>query len=152
MMSTNPLPVRLLQYAVFLAVMYVAIQLSLAWGVEKKAWWQMSWELIAGGSIGAIAGLLFFAVFGSVGWVCGALYGALGLLSLMLGGALGGLGLGAIVHVLRDPQKYNYDWPVIVAVLVCGFVLARALSVLATRTALRSSQTAKLLAPPSGDA
>lgn len=151
-MSPHPLPVRLLQYAVFLAVMYVALQLSFAWGVEKKAWWQMSWEFIAGGSIGAIAGLVFFVVFGAIGWVCGALYGALGLLSLMLGGALGGLGLGAMVHILRDPQKYNFDWPVIVAVLVCGFVIARALSTLAARTALRSSQAAKLLASPRGDA
>lgn len=127
----------LLKAAVCSAVMYVAIQVALAYGVERKTWLQLSWEFIAGGSVGAIAGVAFFLVFGAVGWVCGALYGSVGLIALMFGGALGGLGLGAVANILRNPQSYEFDWAIIIASLSIGLLLAHVLSSLAVRLVSR---------------
>ncbi|MBN8450222.1 MAG: hypothetical protein J0M13_14660 [Candidatus Accumulibacter sp.] len=119
--------------------MYLAIQLALAVGVERKSWLQLSWEFLVGGTLGAIAGVAFFFIFGAIGFVCGALFGSLGLLSLMLGGALGGLGLGALVNIARDPQRYNFHWPTISAILLVGLLLARFASSLARRAAEKSA-------------
>lgn len=134
-MSSRKISVYLLRYAVFGAVMYFSIQLALAWGVEEKSWFELAWDYIAGGSIGVIAGLVFFFAFGAVGWVSGALYGSIGLLSLMVGGGLGGLGLGAIVNVFRRPEKYNFDWLVISLVLLAGIMTAHLVSQIVGRFA-----------------
>ena len=81
---------RMLVYlSVFMAIMYAFLQLAIALGIEKKAFHTYAWDLIAGGSTGALMGLLFFLVFGGIGWVSGAIFGSIGLISLMLGGALG---------------------------------------------------------------
>lgn len=131
--------VRLIRSAVWLAVMYFALQLAVVLGVEKKSWLQMSWELVFGGSIGAIAGLTFFFLFGAIGWVCGAFYGAVGLVSLMVGGALGGLGLGVLANIFRNPQKYVFAWPTILLVVAIGLVVANVLSAVAGRFATRAT-------------
>jgi hypothetical protein len=65
---------------------------------------------------------------GAVGWVSGIAYGAIGLLGLVVGGAIGGLGLGALVHIIRDPDSYNFHPLAIVPTLTVGFYLARAAS------------------------
>jgi len=91
-MRTGRLPVKLVETAVFLAGLYVALQLALYWGVETKTWWERSWDLVTGGAIGAIAGVMGFFVVGAIGWVSGPMFGAVGLLGLMGGGALGGMG------------------------------------------------------------
>jgi hypothetical protein len=127
---------KLLRAAVFMAVMYVAIQLAIAWGVDKKSWLQMSWEYLLGGSLGAVAGLSFFLAFGAIGWVCGALYGSLGFLWLMAGGAMGGLGLGAVANIARNPQQYTFHWYINLPVLLFGFVLARFISSAVVRWAI----------------
>ena len=107
------------------AVLWLCTQVILALGVEKKSIFQIFADILGGGTAGAVMGLLFFLVFGSIGWVSGALYGALGLLSLMVGGALGGLGLGAIMHIARNPGQYNYDLPVILVGIVVTFLLVK---------------------------
>lgn len=134
---------RLLRAAVFMAVMYVAIQLAIGWGVDKKSWLQMSWDYLLGGSFGAMAGLAFFLLFGAVGWVCGALYGSLGLLWLMIGGSLGGLGIGALANIVRNPQQYTFHWYIIVPVLLLGIVVAKFVSTSVVQWA------AARLSPPS---
>ncbi|RDH80663.1 MAG: hypothetical protein DIZ80_16665 [endosymbiont of Galathealinum brachiosum] len=95
------------------ATLWACIQIILFVGVEKKSFIQMFADIIGGGTIGATIGILFFIVFGAIGWVSGALYGALGVLSLMLGGALGGLGLGSLIHIARNPNHYSFNVPVI---------------------------------------
>lgn len=137
-MTTRGVALKLLQCAVFLAVMFVAIQVAIVIGVERKSWLQLSWEFLVGGS-----GVVFFVIFGAIGWVCGALYGGLGLLSLMVGGALGGLGLGAVANIARNPHEYNFHWPSIIAVLVVGFFVAQFLSSMALRAAVRSTAAQK---------
>jgi hypothetical protein len=126
---------RLLRAAVFMAVMYVAIQLAIAWGVDKKSWLEMSWEYLLGGSLGAMAGLAFFLLFGAIGWVCGALYGSLGLFWLMVGGAMGGLGLGALANIVRNPQQYVFHLHIILPVLLLGLLLAKTISSVIVRWA-----------------
>ena len=79
-MERVPPSVRLAQLAAFVGVMYFAIQLAIHLGIEKKTWWQFSWEIITGGTLGAIAGVAFFVLVGAVGLVSGAMFGALGLL------------------------------------------------------------------------
>jgi hypothetical protein len=142
-MTTRGVALKLLHCAVFLAVMFVAIQVAIVIGVERKSWLQLSWEFLVGGSLGAIAGVVFFVIFGAIGWVCGALYGGLGLLSLMVGGALGGLGLGAVANIARNPHEYNFHWPSIIAVLVVGSFVAQFLSSMALRAAVRSTAAQK---------
>ena len=137
-MTTRGVALKLLQCAVFLAVMFVAIQVAIVIGVERKSWLQLSWEFLVGGS-----GVVFFVIFGAIGWVCGALYGGLGLLSLMVGGALGGLGLGAVANIARNPHEYNFHWPSIIAVLVVGSFVAKFLSSMALRAAVRSTAAQK---------
>jgi hypothetical protein len=132
-MNSNAVTLKLLHVAVFMAVMYVAIQVGVAWGIEKKSWLLVSWELVAGGSLGALAGLSFFILFGAIGWVCGTLYGAVGLFWLMVGGGLGGLGLGTPANIARNPERYNFHWPILLGVLVVGFFAARTLSAMAVR-------------------
>lgn len=134
---------RVVQAVTFFIVMYVAVQLAIYWGVDEKTWWQRSWEFLAGGSVGAIIGVVFFFVFGAIGWVSGPVFGALGLFGLMMGGALGGLGLGALLHIARSPSDFSYNAPVIVLVLLLGVAVALGLATLlgrATRGALQQEQ------------
>jgi len=98
---------KLVYASVFMVIMLAFLLLAITLGIEKKAFHTYAWDLIAGGSTGALTGLLFFLVFGGVGWVSGAIYGSIGLISLMLGGALGGLGLSSIVHVQDTPIIMN---------------------------------------------
>jgi hypothetical protein len=64
-------------------------------GIDERSWLQHSWELLTGGITGTTLGIFFFVIFGSIGWVRGALYGAIGLIGLALEGFLGELGIGA---------------------------------------------------------
>ena len=127
-MYSKPIALKLIRYAVLMAVLYVALLIAIVWGIEEKSWIERSWDLLAGGSFGAMAGLVFFLLFGAIGWVTGAIYGSLGLLSLMLGGALGGLGLGAVVNIARNPDHYNFNLPTLILVLIVGGTLAYFLS------------------------
>jgi hypothetical protein len=120
--------VKAAEVAAFLAVMYAAIQVAITLGVHEKPWWQRYWECVIGGSVGAIAGIAFFVIFGAIGWVCGPIYGAVGLIGLALGGAFGGLGLGALVNIMRNPDKYSFAWSTIVISLVVGVALAKIIS------------------------
>lgn len=142
-MYSKPVVLKLIRLAIFMAVMYVALQIAVSFGIQSKSWFQMSWELVAGGSFGAIAGLAFFLIFGAIGWVCGAIYGSIGLLWLMVGGALGGLGLGALANIVRNPQRYNFNWTILILVLLAGFFLAKVLSAWAVRRVCDSIPQAK---------
>ncbi len=124
---------QLTQAVIFSVVTYVAVQLAIYWGVDEKSWWQMSWEFVTGGSLGAIAGLAFFVIVGAVGWVSGPIFGSIGLLGLMAGGALGGMGLGALVSIARNPSDFNFSMPTVVATMLVGIVVALALSSLIGR-------------------
>lgn len=135
-----PLTRMLIQAAVFSTVLYITIQVALSLGVERKSWLHLSWEFLAGGSLGAIAGVTFFLLFGAIGWVCGALYGSISLLSLMIGGGLGGLGLGALANILRSPENYIFHWPTIGVILVLGIAIAHVMSSLALRLLVRRVQ------------
>jgi hypothetical protein len=127
-MYSKPLALKLIRVTVFMAVMFIALQIAISFGVEKKSWFQRSWELVVGGSFGALAGLTFFLVVGAIGWVSGVLYGSVGLIGLMIGGALGGLGMGALANIIRNPQSYNFHWPILIGVLLMGWLLAKVLS------------------------
>ena len=140
-MYSKPLALKLIKVAVYATVMYLSLLIGFAWGVEEKTWFQMSWDLIAGGAIGALTGFLFFITFGAIGWVCGALYGALGVVSLVFGGAIGGLGLGSFVNFLRAPDSYNVDWPILIGTLLVGVIVAKVLSSIVARAA------SKLISP-----
>jgi hypothetical protein len=134
-MYSKPVVLKLIRLAVFMAVMYVSLQIAISFGIQSKSGFQMFWELVVGGSFGALSGLAFFLIFGAIGWVCGALYGSIGLLWLMVGGALGGLGMGALANIIRNPQKYNFNWPILIFGLLAGFFLAKVLSEWAVRRA-----------------
>jgi hypothetical protein len=70
--------------------------------------------------IGGLAGLLVFLFIGTIGWVAaGVFYGALGLFSLVAGGILGGLGLGSVVDVIRNPGDYSFNLFVISIWFAC---------------------------------
>lgn len=107
------------------AMFWCCIQVILLIGVEKKSLLQMFADIVGGGAAGALLGLVFFLVFGAIGWVSGALYGALGLLSLMSGGALAGLGLGSVIHIARNPNHYSFNVPVILMGIVFSWVLVK---------------------------
>ena len=107
------------------ATMWFSIHLILLLGVEKKSLFQMFADILGGGTTGALTGLLFFLLFGAIGWVSGALYGAFGLLSLMFGGALAGLGLGSIIHIARNPDHYNFNITVILVGVVVMYLLVK---------------------------
>ena len=55
-----------------MAIMYAAVQLALYLGVEEKSRWQQSWEIVTGGGLGLLAGLIFFCYLvpsaGCQGW------------------------------------------------------------------------------------
>ncbi|WP_289282339.1 MULTISPECIES: hypothetical protein [unclassified Methylophaga] len=104
---------------------WVCLQLILFFGVEKKSFLQIFADILGGGAAGAGLGILFFLVFGAIGWVSGAIYGALGLFSLMLGGALGGLGIGSLIHIARNPDHYNFNFPIILVGSFVSFLLIR---------------------------
>ncbi len=139
-MAASSLSMRVAQGATIAVVMYATVQLALYLGIEEKSWLQRSWELVAGGGIGLLAGVAFFVVFGAIGWVSGLAYGAIGLLGLATGGALGGLGLGALMNVIRDPDKYKIDHFTVVAVLAIGAVIAGWLARIVGRKLSRQSQ------------
>ena len=123
-MPVLPPAFRIAQAAAIAVVMYGAIQLALYLGVEEKSWLQRSWEFLAGGTVGLVAGLLFFLLVGAIGWVSGPVFGAVGVIGLAAGGALGGLGLGALVNVVRDPDKYNISYLTVFVVVLGGAVIA----------------------------
>ena len=91
------------------ATMCLCLQIILVLGVEEKSLFQIFADIIAGGTVGVAIGVGFFLIFGAVGWVSGAIYGAFGLFTLMLGGALGGFGVGSLIHIVRNPNHYNYN-------------------------------------------
>jgi len=130
-MYSKPIALKLIRVAVFMALVYFTLLAAGALGVEDKSWFERSWDLLAGGSFGAVAGLVFFLLFGAIGWVSGVVYGSLGLLSLMMGGALGGLGLGTIVNMVRHPDDYTVNYPLFFFILFAGVALAYYLSNLA---------------------
>jgi hypothetical protein len=140
---------RLVRVAVNFAIMYVFLLLALHWGVETKSLWQRSWEFFTGGFLGIGAGIAFFFIVGAIGWVSGPVYGAVGLFGLMSGGALGGMGLGALVNIIRNPDHYNHNIPVILIVLVIGVLVARAASSFACRKLTQAANPqSQLLDPP----
>ena len=106
-------------------MLWLCIQIILVLGVEEKSFFQIFADILGGGTVGAAMGILFFFVFGAIGFVSGAIYGALGLISLMLGGALGGLGLGSLIHVARNPSHYNFNIPVILVGILVSFLLMK---------------------------
>lgn len=140
-MTAFPPHVRIAQVATITVVMYAVTQLALFLGVDEKSWFQQSWELVTGGSIGLLAGVVFFLVFGAIGWVSGPIYGAIGLLGMAAGGALGGLGLGALVNVIRDPDHYNISYITVVGVLIVGSVIAGWLARIVGRKLQRPSHS-----------
>ena len=96
----------------FFAVFSAANIVAVVFFTEEKSWFEMSWELVTGGSFGALAGLLFYLLIGGIGFVAGPLiYGSLGLLSLIIGGTLTGLGFGTIANAFRHPDNLNYINP-----------------------------------------
>lgn len=119
-MRPTPSAIRLAQVVTIAVVMYAAIQLAFYLGVDEKSWIQRSWEILAGGGFGLVAGAVVFALVGTIGWVSGPVFGAVGLIGLATGGALGGLGLGAVVNVIRDPDRYNIDFVTVVGVIIVG--------------------------------
>ena len=113
------------KYSVMGAAGWACIQTILFFAVEKKSFFQIFADIIGGGTAGAAAGAIFFLVFGAIGFVSGAIYGAFGLFALMVGGALGGMGLGALVHIARNPNQYVFNWPVILIGAVISYVFVK---------------------------
>jgi vacuolar-type H+-ATPase subunit I/STV1 len=143
---------RLLEAALFMAIMYGVVQISIALGIEEKAWWEKTWDFITGGTIGLISGVGIAIFIGTIGWVSGPIYGSIGALGLAAGGALGGLGLGAIVNIIRDPKDYDFAWGILVPTLLLGGLAATYLSqliahwlmpILQRRAELRSVESGK---------
>lgn len=117
-------PKRLVQVAASFTVMYIAIQISIWLGVEKKTFFQKSWDIITGGTLGLFAGGAFFLLIGAIGLVSGPFSASIGLFGLMFGGVLGGMGLGTIVNILRNPSDYNIDYGRSAVIIVIGAVVA----------------------------
>ncbi len=88
-MTARPSAVQLAQGVTIAVVMYLALQLAFYLGVEEKSWLQRSWEILAGGGVGLIAGAVFFGLVGAIGWVSGPVFGAVGLLGLAMVAHLG---------------------------------------------------------------
>jgi hypothetical protein len=124
-MNKKKIAEKIVSYSVLGASTWVCLQLILMFGVEKKSLFQMFVDILGGGTAGALAGLAFFLVFGAIGLVSGAIYGAVGLFSLMLGGALCGLGLGSLVHIARNPDQYNFNWWVILPGIFFSYFVVR---------------------------
>lgn len=114
-----------IEYSIIGASGWACIQVLLAFGIEKKSFFQIFADILGGGAMGMTAGLVFFIVFGAIGWVSGAIYGAIGIFTLMVGGALGGMGLGALVHVARNPDQYVFNWPVLLIGTLISFFLVK---------------------------
>lgn len=123
-MANNRRLQRLILIAAPLSVFLTAAYIGLSLGVEVKPWWERAWGFLVGGSLGAVVGIGFFIFVGSIGWVSGPLFGAVGLLGLAAGGALGGLGLGSIVDIIRSPQNYNFHALPILGALTIGLLAA----------------------------
>jgi hypothetical protein len=122
-MNKKSIGKKLVMLATGGAVLWLSLQIILVVGVEKKSYFQIFADILGGGAIGATAGIIFFIVFGAIGWVSGAIYGAIGLFSLALGGALGGLGLGSLIHIARNPSHYSFNIPVILVGAVLTFLI-----------------------------
>ncbi|MDV7391968.1 hypothetical protein RZS08_11460, partial [Arthrospira platensis SPKY1] len=120
----RPFIVQLAQCVTTAIIMYAAIQIAFYMGIEEKSWFQRSWEILVGGSVGLITGAVFFGLVGAIGWVSGPLFGALGLIGLATGGAFGGMGLGAVINVIRDPSQYEISFGIVTIVIVLGAMIA----------------------------
>ncbi|MBY6205630.1 hypothetical protein [Halomonas denitrificans] len=107
---------------------YITLLLAVALGIEEKSFWEKNWDIVMGGGLGWLFGIGAFAVVGVTVWFAGPFMGAFGLISMATGGLLGGLGLGSVIHVLRDPSDYNFNVPVISAVAVGGMIVSWFLS------------------------
>lgn len=129
-MTLNSRFKKLLRASVSLAVFFTAVLVAFSLGIEEKPWWQQAIGFLTGGSIGAIIGLSFFIFVGGIGFVSGAVFGAIGGLGLMIGGALGGMGLGSAVDKLiefaSDSGKFDVNVPVVTGVLALGLLAAYA--------------------------
>jgi len=136
-MAVNRRWLRLAQVVAPVAVFLGVTGIGIFLGVEEKPLWERAWAFLAGGSLGAFAGLGFFLMVGAVGLVSGPLFGAIGVFGLIAGGALGGMGLGAIVDIVRNPGNYSYDTATIATALAIGVLASLALYVLLGRIIFR---------------
>jgi hypothetical protein len=105
---------KLITFSAQATLFLIIVWITLVLGVEKKSLFSIITGLFAGGAVGFIAGAIGFAIVGTVGWVAGAAYGAVGLVSFLVGGSLGGLALGGIADVLRNPSHYDYNYLIII--------------------------------------
>jgi hypothetical protein len=106
--------------SVCISTMCICLGLIYVFGVEKKTIFEIFAGFFSGGVIGGLAGLLVFLFIGTIGWVAaGVFFGALGLFSLVAGGILGGLGLGSVVDVIRNPGDYSFNLFVISIWFAC---------------------------------
>lgn len=120
---------KILGFCAFWGIILIGCNLAIYLGVEEKSIWDRAWDLFSGGAIGVLAGLGFFLAYGAIGFVSGPLiHGSLHLMALMTAGGLSGLGLGSISYVMRNPDKYNFSWSIIILILIFTFYAARKVS------------------------
>jgi hypothetical protein len=84
---------RVTRAIVFYIFFIITIRIAVDCGIREKSWVEKSWDFLFGGGVGILAGIGFFAYFGGVGLVSGAIYGSLELLGLSTVGGTLGLGL-----------------------------------------------------------
>jgi len=132
---------RLLYFAIFVSIMSVSLYFAIDQGITKKSMWERGYSLLAGGGVGAVAGWGLFAVVGTIGFVAGpAFFGALGAGALMAIGALGGVGVGAVldtgIRAAKNPERFNINYGLIFLIMAVGLIVA----LLASHFAIRMTR------------
>ncbi len=118
----------ILRLTFFVPLLLLTLTLAAKWGVQEKSLWVKFWDIWASGLTGGIIGAGLSVLVGGIGVaILGTGFG-IGILGLAaIGGAMG-LGTGGIIHILRNPHGYTYDWKVILPVTILGILISTDIS------------------------
>jgi len=131
--TIHPYCARLFGPVVFCVVLTLFLTVSIYFGIEEKTWLTKYWVMLTTSGIGTFiglgAGLLIGGGIGIVlmGTGIGIPFYAV-IASLGLTGTFGGLGLGGLILIIKNPQNYNYDWMIIIPFTLTSILVAYLLS------------------------
>lgn len=112
----------------FMTIMSLCIWAAVYYGIEEKSWLSQYWHSLAGGGVGLGIGIAIAIVYGGFGIVTGGLSFGIHALGICVISTLSGLGIGSMTHVSLNPSLYNFNWHVIVPMILIGILFSNGMS------------------------
>jgi len=120
--------------ATLITIMLAHVWAAAYFGIEEKSWLVQNWNMITGGGIGLVFGIIIALIYGGFGVVTGGLFFGIHALGICILSTLSGLGMGSISHVIMNPSSYYFNWYIIIPIILVGLLLSNKLSTIVWKT------------------